>query len=57
MKRSGGDHGGSQQRAFLATLINYIQNGMLQSDLEALPSDFPWYLLLCQLLVAIETEF
>jgi len=47
-RRNGGDRGGSQQRAFSATLINYIQNGMLQSGLEALPPDLPRYLLNCQ---------
>lgn len=47
-RRNGGDRGGFQQCAFLAMLINYIQNAMLQSDLEALPPDLPWYLLNCQ---------
>lgn len=51
-RRSGGDCGGSQQRAFSEVLINYIQNVMLQRDLEALPPHFPRHLLLCQFLVA-----
>lgn len=56
-RRRGGDCGGSQQRVVLAALINYIQKVVLQSDLEALPPDFPWYLLLCQFLEAIEADF
>lgn len=37
--------------------INYDQNGILQSHLEALLPDLPWYLLICQFLVAVEAKF
>lgn len=50
----------SQQRVFSSALINYIQNVVLQRDLEELSPDLhlPWQSLVCQFLVVpIEVEF
>lgn len=41
---------------FWSIFINYDQNVILQSHLEALLPDLPWYLLICQFLVVVEAK-